>query len=488
MKITHSYLKLDPRLHHEQLPEPLANPSAGHVNIALAKKLGLWAEDKPTNWQKHWVEIISGNLVPTGYKPLAMAYAGHQFGVWAGQLGDGRGLLLTQLAHKEKLWDLHLKGAGKTPYSRMGDGRAVLRSTIREYLAGHALNQLGIASSDGLGFVTSQTPVRRERMETAASMIRVADTHIRLGHFEWINAYAADLLPAFTDYVISTYYPACLQDEQPILSFAQAVVENTAKTMAHWQLVGFAHGVMNTDNLSITGSTLDFGPFGFMQRFSPTWINNHSDTYGRYTYQNQPAIAHWNLSVWLGQLLPLQKNHPYITKESLATVLDSLEPCFLAHYKAGMAKKVGLANNEATFDWCMDWLQLMQDEKLDYTNSFRALIDIEKAHSKNVLKNEIDNMENVARFDTLMAQYQQLTTQYGLANRTAVMQQTNPIYILRNDMAQRAISQAEAGDMSEVARLFELLTQPFTTQKIATTADTTPPAKHTAEVAVSCSS
>lgn len=493
MKINHTYLTLDARLYHEQAPEPLYNPKAGHFNAALAKKLGLDAD----YWAENWVNITSGNIVPDGYKPLAMVYAGHQFGVWAGQLGDGRGLLLTQLEDSEKnLWDLHLKGAGQTPYSRMGDGRAVLRSTIREYLAGHAMCSLGIASSTGLGFITSDTPVRRETMEQGAAMIRVADTHIRLGHFEWINAYAPDLLPEFTEYVMQTYYSECLDDYEPVLRFAETVVKNTAKTIADWQLVGFAHGVMNTDNLSITGSTLDYGPYGFMQRFDPAWINNHSDTQGRYTYRNQPAIAHWNLSIWLGQFLrlvrePLANKHEkyrYLSKEKLAKVLDSFEPHFLSYYKAGAAKKVGLENTEDTFNWCMDWLQLLQDERLDYTNSFRALIQIDDADSKRLLRNQLDNMDNVTQFDELIFQYKQLLNSHALPDYKRVMADHNPIYILRNHMAQRAIELAEQGDMSEVDRLFTLLTNPYTPQDIATVADTTPPAKDEPELPVSCSS
>ncbi|MEJ6070175.1 protein adenylyltransferase SelO family protein, partial [Psychrobacter sp. 16-Bac2893] len=220
-----------------------------------------------------WVEILGGQYVPAEFQPLSMAYAGHQFGQWAGQLGDGRGLLMAQVLDKNnQLQDIHLKGAGLTPYSRMGDGRAVLRSTIREYLCGHALTQLGIASSNALGFVVSDTKVRRERIEAGAALMRVADSHIRLGHVEWIASFAPDLLAEFTDYMIDTYYPECRDSDKPVLAFLQAVVELTARMIADWQLIGFAHGVMNTDNLSITGSTLDFGPFGFMERFNPAWI------------------------------------------------------------------------------------------------------------------------------------------------------------------------------------------------------------------------
>ena len=275
MRYQNTYVKLDTRLYHKQLPNPLDNSRIGHFNNQVAEQLG-WTED--VDLMARWVDILGGQYVPAEFQPLSMAYAGHQFGQWAGQLGDGRGLLMAQVLDKNnQLQDLHLKGAGLTPYSRMGDGRAVLRSTIREYLCGHALTQLGIASSNALGFVVSDTKVRREQIEAGAALMRVADSHIRLGHVEWIASFAPDLLGEFTDYMIDTYYPECRDSDTPVLAFLQAVVERTARMIADWQLIGFAHGVMNTDNLSITGSTLDFGPFGFMERFNPAWINNHSD-------------------------------------------------------------------------------------------------------------------------------------------------------------------------------------------------------------------
>lgn len=482
------YTSLDEQLYSFVSPSPLSEPSAGHFNLALVKKLGLDVDF----WQQNWVSIISGNMELPNSKPIAMAYAGHQFGVWAGQLGDGRGLLLEQINQNNKLWDLHLKGAGQTPYSRSGDGRAVLRSTIREYLAGHALNQLGIASSNSLGFVCSKTTVRRESIETAACMIRVADTHIRLGHFEWINAFAPQLLEDFTNYVIHTYYPTAENAEQPIAEFAKQVIANTAKTIADWQLFGFAHGVMNTDNLSITGSTLDFGPFGFMQRFQPDWINNHSDYQGRYTYQNQPAIAHWNLSVWLSQLLPLQKQHTYINKAFLAKLLDEFESVFLIHYQQGITNKLGLNNDKNSFKWCMELLNYMRASKLDYTNTFRIFTDnICSNTTQNIYKdlsNEITRTELLDNLKKLLTEYEQLLATNPIKDRVAIMTASNPIYILRNEMAQKAIEQAETGDFAEVNRLFDLLNNPFNKQNIAEEADTTPPSHDAPDLMISCSS
>lgn len=471
MLIDNRYATLDERLFHRQPPVALINPIAGHFNTDLALQLN-WPADL------NWVDVISGKTVPDGFDPLAMVYAGHQFGQWAGQLGDGRGLLLAQVIDKGgRLQDLHLKGAGLTPYSRMGDGRAVLRSVIREYLAGHALNKLGVASSNALGFVSSKTPVQREQLERGACMLRVADSHVRLGHFEWINKYQPDLLAEFTSHIIDWYYPECKGQAQPVLAFAKAVIQRTAKTMADWQLVGFAHGVMNTDNLSITGSTLDFGPYGFMERFNPAWINNHSDHTGRYAYQNQPSIAHWNLWLWLGQLLPLG-----VTKEDLQTALAEFEPAFLAYYTKGMANKMGLSiEHNDSFNVGMKFLGILQQEKLDYTTSFRLIMN------QSDWKKLRDDCIDIAAFDEFIEHYQQVVSEEPLDNRLEIMQGSNPVYILRNHMAQRAIELAEQNDFSEVERLFALLSNPFTPQpEREKPEDLLPPVGE--EIAVSCSS
>lgn len=487
MKIDNRYARLDARFFHKQPPEPLNNPVAGHFNTALAEQL---------DWQftdaQDWIPILAGQVVPEGFDPLAMAYAGHQFGQWAGQLGDGRGLLLAQIIDKNgQLQDLHLKGVGLTPYSRMGDGRAVLRSVIREYLAGHALNSLGIASSNALGFVSSSTPVQREKLERGACLLRVADSHVRLGHFEWINKYASDVLPAFTTAMIESYFPECQSAESPILAFAQAVISKTAKTIADWQLVGFAHGVMNTDNLSITGSTLDFGPYGFMERFEPTWINNHSDHSGRYVYQNQPSIAHWNLWLWLGQLLPLQTVDPLVTKESLSAALSTFEPEFLHQYTLGMSKKMGLnAEQKGVLELSSDFLRILERNRLDLTNSFRLLSD-ESDQGWRLLRLECISVDEMEKFDAFATQYQKLVTESGLTalERQTMMDGANPIYVLRNHIAQTAIERAEAGDFSEVARVFELLATPFTRQlERETPADIAPMPDDHPPVSVSCSS
>ena len=481
MQFNTRYSTLSPKLYHHQLPSPLKGAKAGHFNAALAEQLEWSDKDKA-----QWVEICSGQKTFEEFEPLAMVYAGHQFGQWAGQLGDGRGLLIAQILNKQgQTIDLHLKGAGSTPYSRMGDGRAVLRSVVREYLAGHALNSLGVASSNAVGFTSSEQGVQREKLELGAMMLRTSDCHIRLGHFEWINQYQGDLLPEFTQKCIEWHYPECLDAEQPILAFATQVIQRTAVMISHWQLVGFAHGVMNTDNLNITGSTLDFGPYGFMERFRPNWINNHSDYQGRYTYQQQPSIGHWNLWQWLNNLVPLcPANYDKEQwKDDLAQCLEHYEPTFLEHYKMGLSQKMGLPSfHKDSFDCAMIFLRILQSEQLDYTLSFIRL----QNHEYEAIK---DDCLDRRAFEGFLAQYESIREHQDIITLDAEMKKANPHYILRNHMAQKAIELAERNDSSEIERLFTLRTQPFSKQpELETKEDLGPLPSDVPEVMVSCSS
>ncbi|NNH02241.1 protein adenylyltransferase SelO family protein [Acinetobacter sp. ANC 5414] len=481
MQFNPRYPSLNRKLYHHQMPVPLKGAKAGHFNEALANQLQWSEQDKA-----QWVEICSGQKTFTEFEPLAMVYAGHQFGQWAGQLGDGRGLLIAQiLDQNNQTIDLHLKGAGSTPYSRMGDGRAVLRSVIREYLAGHALNALGIASSNAVGFTSSTQGIQREKMEPGAMMLRTSDCHIRLGHFEWINQYQSELLTEFTQKCIEWHYPECLDAEQPVLAFATKVIQRTAVMIAKWQLVGFAHGVMNTDNLNITGSTLDFGPYGFMERFRPNWINNHSDYQGRYTYQQQPSIGHWNLWQWLNNLVPLcptdyDKEH---WKQDLVACLEHYEPTFLEHYKHGLNQKMGLPSfHKDSFDCGMAFLRILQSEQLDYTQSFIRLQNKQFELIK-------DDCLDRRQFESFLAQYESIRANQETDELDAEMLKANPQYILRNHMAQKAIELAEQDDFSEVNRLFELLSQPYTKQTdLEQAEDLAPLPSDVPEVMVSCSS
>lgn len=480
MQFNPLYPSLPSKLFHVQQPSPLRGAKAGHFNNALADELQ-WSEDD----KNAWVEICSGQRTFPEFPSLAMVYAGHQFGQWAGQLGDGRGLLIAQILNtKGQTIDLHLKGAGPTPYSRMGDGRAVLRSVVREYLAGHALNALGVASSHAVGFTTSTQGVQREKLELGAMLLRTSECHIRLGHFEWINQYAPELLSEFTQKCIEWHYPECLETENPILSFAKKVVERTAIMIAKWQLVGFAHGVMNTDNLNITSSTLDFGPYGFMERFRPNWINNHSDYQGRYTYQNQPSIGPWNLWTWLNNLIPLaEPEQKDKFKEELARCLEQFKPTFIEHYTTGLCQKMGLPHfHKDSLDCSFSFLKILQTEQLDYTQSFIRLQNKE-------YKTLRDDCLDIRQFDEFLSQYQSIREHQDIDELDANMQKANPVYILRNHMAQRAIEAAERDDFSEVDRLFKLLNHPYTRQpELEQPQDLGPLPSDVPDVAVSCSS
>ncbi|MCO8042596.1 YdiU family protein [Acinetobacter bohemicus] len=481
MHFNSRYPQLPARLYHQQMPLPLKGAKAGHFNAALAEQLQWSEEDKA-----QWVEICSGQKTFAEFEPLAMVYAGHQFGQWAGQLGDGRGLLIAQILDQQgQTIDLHLKGAGATPYSRMGDGRAVLRSVIREYLAGHALNCLGVASSNAVGFTSSAQGVQREKLEPGAMLLRTSDCHIRFGHFEWINQYQPELLPEFTQKCIEWHYPECLQAEQPILAFASQVIQRTALMIAQWQLLGFAHGVMNTDNLNITGSTLDFGPYGFMERFRPNWINNHSDYQGRYTYQQQPSIGHWNLWMWLNNLVALcpENYDKEQWKQDLAECLEHYEPTFLEHYRNGLNQKMGLPSfHKDSFDCAMAFLRILQSEQLDYTQSFLRLQNREYDAIK-------DDCLDRRQFESFLSQYDMIREHQNLAELDGAMAHANPHYILRNHMAQKAIELAERDDFSEVDRLFKLLSQPYLKQPdLEQAEDLAPLPSDVPEVMVSCSS
>lgn len=491
MQICNVYHTLPAAFYRKQAPTPLDDPILAHFNDSLAQELG-------TNRHAYdWQAVMAGRHVPEDFDPLAMAYAGHQFGVWAGQLGDGRGLLLAQVKDKAgRLCDLHLKGAGKTPYSRHGDGRAVIRSTLREYLGGHALACLGVPSSRALGFCVSDTPVWREMPERAATLIRVADCHVRFGHFEWAAAFAPKKFSAFTHQMMAMYYPCCLSSSSPVVCFLRKICHNTARLIAHWQAVGFAHGVMNTDNLGITGTTLDFGPFAFLERFDPAMTYNLSDQTGRYAYQNQPTIGHYNLQKLFSCFVHMTD------KQVLLEILSEYEPVFFEAYAEHLLAKLGVDTplNEdkkaAVLQVGYALLSLMNTHQLDYTNTFRALIgvlagDTDEGLDDNVLsaKRLYDELKGNAAFESWHRQYLAVLRQVGLSDRTrvmAVLAAKNPVYVLRYQMAQRAIQGACQNNFTETDRLFRLLSKPYDVQSIATLQDTTPAA--TWEIGVSCSS
>ncbi|MBK7300335.1 MAG: YdiU family protein [Moraxellaceae bacterium] len=451
LNFDNTFARLDSKLFTHVAPQAIYAPHVVHFNPQVAQLL-----DLETSNNSDLATYFSGAMPLPNSQPLAMTYSGHQFGQYNPQLGDGRGLLLGEVVNsKGERWDIHLKGAGKTPYSRFGDGRAVLRSSIREYLGSEALHGLGIPSTRALCIIGSKEPVQRETTETAATLVRVADSHIRFGHFEWIFNNQPKLLKSFSDYVIQRHYPSCQHSPKPYANLLQQIVTRTATLMAQWQLVGFAHGVMNTDNFSITGCTFDYGPYGFLDVYNPSFICNHSDNTGRYAWNQQPSIGLWNLNALAYALSPL------IDKEDIMTALQSYEATLLDTYYKGIKAKLGLIEDDAQDNaLAFDLLDILMKNNMDYTRTFRALSHINQEDIQCSLR---DDCLDRAKFDDWFKRYTQRLAQEKTTNlqRQQQMQATNPKYILRNYLAQIAIEKAEKGDFSEIDTLLMLVQNPY---------------------------
>jgi uncharacterized protein YdiU (UPF0061 family) len=433
---------------------PLRQPYWVSRNAAAARELGLDAE-----WlaSQEALEGFSGNLVLQGAEPLASVYSGHQFGQWAGQLGDGRATLLGELQTRHGGMELQLKGAGMTPYSRMGDGRAVLRSSIREYLCSEAMHGLGIPTTRALCITGSDDRVRREEVETAAVVTRVAPSFIRFGHFEHFsyNDQHAQL-KTLADFVIANFEPDCLHAEQPYAALLQAVSERTAKLMAAWQSVGFCHGVMNTDNMSILGLTLDYGPFQFLDTFNPGHICNHSDTQGRYAYNKQPNIAYWNLFC-LGQaLLPLIDD-----QDQALAALESYKTAFPHALQSRLRAKLGLLDDPVLNDdkpLIESTLKLLAAQQVDHTIFWRRLGQFGDQGGRTLVG---DLFVDRSSFDAWADTYAARRAQQDPSASAETMRLSNPKFVLRNHLGEQAIRRAKLQDYAEIDKLLTVLQSPF---------------------------
>ncbi len=478
---THRFADLGPDFHTELQPTPLPDPHwVGHSH-AVARELGLgdaWMQSIEA------LQAFTGNAVLPGMRPLASVYSGHQFGHWAGQLGDGRAILLGELPGPQGPLEIQLKGAGLTPYSRMGDGRAVLRSSIREFLCSEAMHALGIPTSRALCITGSPGLVRREEIETAAVVTRVAPSFIRFGHFEHFSHSGQHAqLRTLADFVIDHFYPACRQAPgNPYAALLEAVSARTAEMVAQWQAVGFCHGVMNTDNMSILGLTIDYGPFQFLDAFIPGHICNHSDTGGRYAYNRQPNIAYWNLFA-LGQaLLPLM--------DEQQQALDALEPykaLMPAALQRRMNDKLGLVRvQDGDADLTEALMKLLAADAVDFTIFWRRLShavsgDLEPVRDLFLQREAFD------AWATRWKERLQAQPGFDAAATRAQMLRTNPHVVLRNHLGEMAIQRAKEGDFSEVARLQNALEHPF--EEVAGQEDLAafPPA-WASQIEISCSS
>ncbi len=430
-------------------------------------------------------QTLAGNQLLPGMEAVAALYAGHQFGHYVPQLGDGRAILLGEVKNAAgEGWEVQLKGAGRTPYSRGGDGRAVLRSSIREFLCSEAMHALGIPTTRALCIVGSDRPVYREEIETAALVTRLAPSFVRFGSFE-VFYYRNQIEPIrqLADYVIARYFPQLAQRAEPYAELLREVARRTAELMAQWQAAGFAHGVMNTDNMSILGLTLDYGPFGFLDAFDPAFICNHSDSGGRYAFDQQPDVAAWNITKLAQALVPL------LSVEAASAAISDYPQQFGQAYIGRMAAKFGLAAAHDSVPLIMDALQLLAQDQVDYTIFMRRLGDFDsRAQARNDSLRDL--FRDRATFDAWAARYGAALRQQDSfdTERGRAMRAVNPKYILRNHLAEIAIRRAtDEHDFSEIVRLQRLLAHPFDEQPEQDAYAAEPP-DWARQIEVSCSS
>ena len=442
----HAYAELPQEFYNLQNWKGFDNPLLVIENAQLIQELGFNNIE-----QQKLLDIFNGMSSIENLKPLSMAYSGHQFGQYVEQLGDGRGLLLGEIDSLEGSIDIHLKGAGKTPYSRFGDGRAVLRSVIREYLCGEAMHALSIPTSRALMIIGSDEIVIREKSETAAMLARTAKTHIRFGNFEYFHYNKKpEHVKVLADFCIYNY-PAYFSKAKNIYEeFFRSIVKQTATMIAQWQACGFNHGVMNTDNMSILAETFDYGPYGFMEDYLPTYVCNHSDHQGRYAFKNQPYIGLWNCSA-LGHALS-----SLVSEEAQGEILQTYEEIFQSTLAKLFREKLGLKQGQSEDATLIQGLlDIMESEKLDYTNTFRNITQ--------ALTNKITPELDSAVAKSWIVSFQERQTKEGLSvdKKVISMNQVNPKFILRNYMAQEAIEAAQNNDFSALETLIIILSKPF---------------------------
>ena len=453
-RLEQSYAGLPALFHARVAPTPVRDPQFVVFNGPLAEALGL---DAASLDGAAGAALFAGNALPEGAAPLAQAYAGHQFGFFTG-LGDGRAILLgEQVTPDGRRVDIQLKGAGPTPYSRRGDGRAALGPMLRELVVSEAMHALGIPTSRSLAVVSTGEPVYRERPLPGAVLTRVASSHLRVGTFEWAAAHRdTEALTALADYTLRRHYPELTAHETPYLALFEAIAERQARLVARWQLVGFVHGVMNTDNMALSGETIDYGPCAFLDRYDPATVFSSIDRDGRYAFGNQPGIARWNLARLAEALLPILADDEARAVALAQDVLARFPTRFHEHWLTGMRGKLGLvtaeAGDAALADGLLSW---MQQAKADYTNTFRMLARGADA-------------EALAGADPAFAAWHQ-DWQARLAREAhprddaeALMRRSSPAVIPRNHKVEDALEAAtERGDLGPLERLMTALASPY---------------------------
>lgn len=463
-----SYARMSDRFFVRTNPTPVAAPRLIHLNRTLARELGLNAEALS---QSAAASIFAGNRIPSGAEPIATAYAGHQFGGFNPKLGDGRAILLGELiAPDGRRFDLQLKGSGPTAFSRRGDGRAALGPVLREYIISETMAALGIPTTRSLAAVTTGETVQRETPLPGAVLTRVASSHIRIGTFQYFAVRKdIDGVRELADHVIARHYPDAARAANPYLALLDGIIARQARLVAQWMLIGFIHGVMNTDNTSIAGETIDYGPCAFMDMYDPATVYSSIDEQGRYAYGNQPTIIQWNLTRLAETLLPLIADDTTIAIAQAQAALDAFGSLYSTTYSDGLRAKIGFSTAHAD-DLALgqDLLERMHRNGADMTQTFRALCDAaaDEGNDQNVRA----LFANPADFDTWAITWRQrlqLETTTPQARRDA-MRATNPVYIPRNHLVEEALAAAVGkDDFAPFERLLEVLEKPFQDQPAA---------------------
>jgi uncharacterized protein YdiU (UPF0061 family) len=458
-----SYARLPERFYSRVAPTPVAAPRLIRVNKALATQLGV---DPDALASRDGVEVLAGNRIPEGAEPIATAYAGHQFGGFVPQLGDGRAILLGEVIDASGVRrDVQLKGPGRTRFSRGGDGRAALGPVLREYVVSEAMHALGIPTTRALAAVTTGEKVIRETMLPGAVLTRVASSHIRVGTFQFFAARDDNEgVRSLADHVIARHYPDAAQAERPYRALLDAVVKAQAELIAQWLLVGFIHGVMNTDNMSVAGETIDYGPCAFMDEYDPKTVFSSIDRLGRYAYANQPAIGMWNLTRLAECLLPIMSDDEDAAVADAEEALAAFKPTFETAHAAGLRRKLGLTTErEGDAALCADLLAIMHANAADFTNTFRRLSEAslndggDAAGVQSIFRDESALDGWVGRWRQRLAQ-----EPTDAATRSAHMRGVNPAFIPRNHRVEAMIRAAvDDDDFSPFEELLDVLSKPY---------------------------
>jgi serine/tyrosine/threonine adenylyltransferase len=457
-----TYAGLPERFHARLEPTHVAAPRLVRVNKALAERLGL---DPEALASPEGVQILAGNLVPEGASPLAAAYAGHQFGHFVPQLGDGRAILLGEVVAPDGArFDIQLKGSGRTPFSRGGDGRAAVGPVLREYIVSEAMAALGVPTTRALAAVTTGERVYRETTLPGAVLTRVASSHIRVGTFQYFAARAdTEAVRLLADHVIARHYPDAAKAENPYRALLDGVIARQASLIAHWLLIGFIHGVMNTDNSSVAGETIDYGPCAFMDAYDPAKVFSSIDQHGRYAYGNQPRIAVWNLAHLAETLLPLLADDQDKAVEAAQDALTAFSPRFEAAYFGGLRRKIGLASeHEGDTALANDFLKSMADNEADFTLTFRRLCDAALDPAADAAVRSL--FTDPAAFDSWASRWRWRLGEEAAepASIGDAMRAVNPAYIPRNHLVEAALNAAiERDDFEPFERLLSVLARPF---------------------------